>query len=96
VREGLTRLDHRTALSPAFSCCLHDVEPQLSAAREACTNCIVCDGDTPVSIAQAAYGRFDDQIVFNANREQIGGSNPLAVGLELQLPCKDGQGAKQF
>lgn len=65
--------------------------PQLAAAQEACTSYVVREGDTLGSIAEAAYGTFDYQMIFNANREKIAGSNTLAVGLELLLPCEDGR-----
>ena len=45
--------------------------PVLAAAQEACTTYTVKDGDTLGSIAQAAYGTFDYQMIFNANRDAL-------------------------
>lgn len=66
--------------------------PQLAAAQEACTTYTVKEGDTLGSIAQAAYGSFNYQMIFNANRDAIA-QNPgtLPVGLQLVLPCEDGR-----
>ena len=66
--------------------------PVLAAAQEACTTYTVKDGDTLGSIAQAAYGTFDYQMIFNANRDALA-ANPssLPAGLQLILPCEDGR-----
>jgi phage tail protein X len=66
--------------------------PQLVAAQEACTTYTVRDGDTLGSIAQTAYGSFNYQMIFNANRDVIA-ANPgaLPAGLQLVLPCEDGR-----
>jgi phage tail protein X len=66
--------------------------PLAAQAQEACTTYTVKDGDTLGSIAQAAYGSYNYQMIFNANREAIA-SNPsdLPVGLQLVLPCADGR-----
>lgn len=66
--------------------------PQLAAAQEACTTYTVRDGDSLGSIAQAAYGSFNYQMIFNANRDVIA-NNPgtLPAGLQLVLPCEDGR-----
>ena len=66
--------------------------PVLAAAQEACTTYTVKDGDTLGSIAQAAYGTFDYQMIFNANRDALA-ANPsnLPAGLALILPCEDGR-----
>lgn len=66
--------------------------PLAALAQEACTTYTVKEGDTLGSIAQAAYGSFNYQMIFNANREAIA-DNPsnLPIGLQLILPCKDGR-----
>ena len=66
--------------------------PVIASAQEACTTYTVKDGDTLGSIAQAAYGSFDYQNIFNANRDALAASpNSLAAGLQLILPCEDGR-----
>ena len=62
-----------------------------ASAQEACSSYTVKDGDSLGSIAQAAYGSFDYQMIFNANRNVLG-ANPNAVesGTVLQIPCEDG------
>jgi phage tail protein X len=68
------------------------IMPSAVAAQEACTTYTVKDGDTLGSIAQAAYGSYNYQMIFNANREAIANNtNNLPVGLELILPCEDGR-----
>ena len=66
--------------------------PGVASAQEACTTYTVKDGDTLGSIAQAAYGSYDYQMIFNANRDALA-SNPnnLPPGLQLILPCEDGR-----
>jgi len=68
------------------------VMPFAAVAQENCTTYTVRDGDTLGSIAQAAYGTYDYQNIFNANRDAVA-SNPsnLPVGLQLVLPCNDGR-----
>ncbi len=64
----------------------------VAAAQEACTTYTVRDGDTLGSIAQAAYGTFDYQLIFNANRDALStGANVLAAGMQIILPCEDGR-----
>jgi phage tail protein X len=66
--------------------------PVIASAQEACTTYTVKDGDTLGSIAQAAYGSFDYQNIFNANRDALAASpNSLPAGLQLILPCEDGR-----
>ena len=66
--------------------------PTIASAQEACTTYSVRDGDTLGSIAQAAYGTFDYQLIFNANRELLSsGANVLSAGTQLVLPCEDGR-----
>ena len=76
-----------TLLAAAFG-----AMPFVTAAQEACTTYNVQDGDTLGSIAQAAYGTFDYQNIFNANRDALA-ANPdaLPAGLQLILPCDDGR-----
>lgn len=59
-------------------------------AQEACASYTVKDGDSLGSIAQTAYGTFDYQMIFNANRSAIENPNSLDPGTVLQLPCEDG------
>jgi polar amino acid transport system substrate-binding protein len=66
------------------------VLPGLAAAQEACSSYTVKEGDSLGSIAQAAYGSFDYQMIFNANRNEIENPNSLAPGTVLALPCEDG------
>ncbi|MCX7286481.1 MAG: LysM peptidoglycan-binding domain-containing protein [Rhodobacterales bacterium] len=76
-----------TAVSALFL-----VLPAMAFAQEACTTYTVKDGDSLGSIAQAAYGSFDYQIIFNANRDALAANpNNLPAGLELILPCEDGR-----
>lgn len=66
--------------------------PLSAAAQEACTTYAVKAGDSLGSIANAAYGSFDYQMIFNANREILAGDpNNLKEGLQLVLPCADGR-----
>lgn len=66
--------------------------PLGAAAQEACTTYSVKDGDTLGSIAQAAYGTYDYQLIFNANRDTLANNpNELPPGMELILPCEDGR-----
>ncbi len=66
--------------------------PTVAAAQEACTTYTVKDGDSLGSIAEAAYGSFNYQMIFNANREAIASNpNSLPAGLQLVLPCADGR-----
>lgn len=66
--------------------------PMVASAQEACTTYTVKEGDSLGSIAEAAYGSFNYQMIFNANREVIA-NNPsdLPAGLQLVLPCEDGR-----
>ncbi len=66
--------------------------PAIGSAQEACTTYTVADGDTLGSIAQTAYGTFDYQMIFNANRDALAANpNSLPPGLQLILPCEDGR-----
>lgn len=61
-------------------------------AQEACTTYTVKAGDTLGGISNTAYGTYDYQRIFNANRDVIAASpNLLAPGTELILPCADGR-----
>lgn len=64
--------------------------PSSAQAQEACSVYTVQPGDRLSTIAQAAYGSFDYQQIFNANRNQIANPNDISVGMDLQLPCTDG------
>ncbi|MCV6593861.1 MAG: transporter substrate-binding domain-containing protein [Silicimonas sp.] len=59
-------------------------------AQEACSVYTVQQGDTLAGIAETAYGSFDYQQIFNANRNLITNPNVLDTGVALQLPCADG------
>lgn len=77
--------------STALAACLF-VVPALASAQEACTTYTVRDGDTLGSIAEAAYGTYDYQMIFNANRDALATNpNNLQAGLQLILPCEDGR-----
>jgi polar amino acid transport system substrate-binding protein len=66
--------------------------PVMASAQEACTTYTVRDGDTLGTIAQAAYGSYDYQNIFNANRDALAANpNALPAGLQLILPCEDGR-----
>lgn len=68
------------------------VMPAMAAAQEACTTYSVKDGDTLGDIAFAAYGSYNYQMIFNANRDAIANNfNNLPAGLQLVLPCEDGR-----
>ena len=64
--------------------------PGTATAQEACSVYTVQSGDTLANIAEAAYGSFDYQTIFNANRNLITNPNTLETGIALQLPCADG------
>lgn len=64
--------------------------PAAAAAQEACSTYSVQQGDSLGAIAQTAYGTFDYQAIFNANRNRIDNPNRIDVGTVLQLPCADG------
>ena len=59
-------------------------------AQEACSAYTVKPGDTLGSIAEAAFGSFDYQQIFNANRNVITNPNDVEEGTLLQIPCEDG------
>lgn len=66
--------------------------PVAAAAQEACSTYTVQPGDSLSSIAQTAYGSFDYQMIFNANRDALAANpNALPAGLQLILPCDDGR-----
>ncbi len=68
------------------------VLPAAAFAQEACTTYSVQAGDTLGTIAQAAYGTYDYQMIFNANRDALAENpNNLTAGLQLILPCEDGR-----
>ncbi|MGL4238533.1 LysM peptidoglycan-binding domain-containing protein [Tabrizicola sp.] len=63
-----------------------------ASAQEACTTYTVKEGDTLGAISNIAYGTYDYQQIFNANRDLIAASpNALAAGTQLALPCLDGR-----
>lgn len=66
------------------------IAPGLVSAQEACSIYTVKDGDSLGSIAQAAFGSFDYQMIFNANRNLIENPNKLVPGTQLKIPCEDG------
>lgn len=81
-----------TLVTLAATCAAATILATTAAAQEACTTYAVKEGDTLGSIAKAAYGSLDYQILFNANRQVLGANpNGLAPGTELVLPCEDGR-----
>jgi len=61
-------------------------------AQEACTTYTVAEGDSLSSIALAAYGNYNYQIIFNANRDALAQvPAELPAGMQLVLPCPDGR-----
>ncbi|MCU0827614.1 MAG: LysM peptidoglycan-binding domain-containing protein [Tabrizicola sp.] len=79
-------------LRSAAATALVVVLPAMASAQQACTTYTVKDGDTLGSIAQAAYGSYDYQMIFNANRDALASNpNTLPAGLQLILPCEDGR-----
>ena len=64
--------------------------PSMASAQDACSVYAVQKGDRLATIAQTAYGSFDYQQIFNANRNQITNPNDITIGMQLQLPCVDG------
>lgn len=61
-------------------------------AQQACETYTVKDGDTLGSISLSAYGTYDYQKIFNANRDVIKSNpNALVAGAQLVLPCPDGR-----
>lgn len=80
---------HRLAIvSMALAVC-----PVLAVrAQEACTTYVVQDGDTLGSISQAAYGKLDYQLIFNANADILrDGGAGITTGTQLNIPCEDGR-----
>lgn len=69
---------------------LVSVVPESANAQSACSTYTVQPGDSLTQIADAAYGTFDYQPIFNANRNVIRNPNVLEKGITLQLPCEDG------
>ena len=66
--------------------------PVAAMAQEACATYTVQPGDSLSSIAEAAYGSFDYQMIFNANRDALAANpNTLPAGLQLIRPCDDGR-----
>ncbi|WP_103256760.1 LysM peptidoglycan-binding domain-containing protein [Tabrizicola aquatica] len=81
---------HRARLAAFAGLAL--LAPLAAAAQEACTTYTVKEGDTLGAIAFAAYGSYNYQMIFNANRDAVGRNfNNLPVGLQLILPCEDGR-----
>ncbi len=81
-----------TAKRTAAALALALAVPFGAQAQEACTTYKVQAGDSLGSISMKAYGSFDYQIIFNANRDALAGNpNSLTAGLELKLPCEDGR-----
>lgn len=81
----MTRITHVFGAMAALA-----ILPLAAAAQEACTAYTVAPGDSLSGIAQSAYGTFDYQTIFNANRNLITNPNSLETGIVLQLPCADG------
>ena len=68
------------------------LSPLAAAAQVACQPYVTQEGDTLGSISQAAYGKLDYQLLFNANSATLRDASPtLAAGTALQIPCADGR-----
>lgn len=81
-------------LRTAFFATAFATLPHVAFSQEACTTYTVKAGDTLATIAQAAYGSFDFQAIFNANRDALAANpNELPAGLQLILPCASGEEA---
>ncbi|WP_343081053.1 LysM peptidoglycan-binding domain-containing protein [Ostreiculturibacter nitratireducens] len=81
-----------TIVKLAATCATLAIMATSASAQEACTTYTVKEGDTLGSIAKAAYGSLDYQIIFNANRQVLGANpNGLEPGTQLALPCADGR-----
>ena len=66
--------------------------PNLASAQEACTTYVVKEGESLGDISMKAYGSYNYQAIFNANRDQlVGNLGDLPAGLSLILPCLDGR-----
>lgn len=66
--------------------------PGLAFAQEACTTYVVKEGESLGDIAMKAYGSYNYQIIFNANRDQlVSNLSSLPGGMNLILPCLDGR-----
>lgn len=64
--------------------------PDGAHAQDACSVYTTRAGDSLGTIAEAAYGAFDYQQIFHANRNEIVNPNAIEAGLVLKLPCADG------
>ncbi|MDD9979222.1 MAG: transporter substrate-binding domain-containing protein [Boseongicola sp.] len=82
-----TFLISKTILAAAFAATML---PSSATSQESCTVYSVKSGDTLGSIAETAYGTFDYQQIFNANRNAIANPNEIEIGTVLRLPCPDG------
>lgn len=61
-------------------------------AQQACSTYKIREGDTLGSISMAAYGTYNYQRIFNANRDLLKANpNNLPVNATLTLPCEDGR-----
>ncbi|MEO0703389.1 MAG: transporter substrate-binding domain-containing protein [Pseudomonadota bacterium] len=80
----------RTVAICAVAALVPAIAPGTASAQEACTSYSVRAGDSLASIAEGAYGTFDYQQIFNANRNVIFNPNAIEVGTVLLLPCADG------
>lgn len=95
-RESETTMTRKTwnaqsiIAAAALAVALPVAFPEAAKAQEACSVYTVKAGDSLGAIANTAYGTFDYQQVFNANRNIIVNPNTLEVGTVLQLPCADG------
>lgn len=79
-----------TTVAAAAAAATFIAAPDQAEAQAACEIYTVKQGDSLGSIAQSAYGTFDYQQIFNANRNAIANPNAIEVGIALQLPCADG------
>ncbi|MCU9847895.1 transporter substrate-binding domain-containing protein [Defluviimonas sp. WL0024] len=86
-------MDNGTLRKTLAAACLAVVAvPFGVSAQEACSRYTVQPGDTLSSISRTAYGDYNFQRIFNANRDTIGGNpNLIEKGTMLEIPCLDGQ-----
>lgn len=76
----------------AAACFALAAVPLGASAQEACTRYTVQPGDSLSSISRSAYGDYNFQRIFSANRAAIGGNpNLIEKGTVLEIPCLDGQ-----
>lgn len=92
VQVSLDRRFSVTAVVTAVALALALGLAPMVRAQEACSTCVVQDGDTLGTISTAAYGELDYQTLFNANAELLRDDpTALPAGTEILVPCADGR-----